>query len=116
MLRIYGLKKCDTCRKALQWLKAENIEHSFIDVRTDGVDRARLKHWITAIGAEKLINKSSTSWRRLGHAQKADLSPEAVCALTHDHITLVKRPVIENDKGYLSVGFKQDVQDALRAL
>ena len=114
-LTVYGLKNCDTCRKALKWLAAENIAHEFVDVRADGVTPASLKSWIEALGPDKLVNKSSTSWRQLDAAQKSDLSPEAVLGLVSDHITLVKRPVIEG-KGHLSVGFKSEVQDALKAL
>ncbi|MGC6472785.1 MAG: Spx/MgsR family RNA polymerase-binding regulatory protein [Parvibaculales bacterium] len=114
-LKVYGLKNCDTCRKALKWLAAENIVHDFIDVRADGVETATLKRWIEVLGPQQLVNKSSTSWRQLEDSQKADLSPDAVLALVSDHITLVKRPVIEGG-GHLSVGFKPDVQNALKAL
>lgn len=115
MLKIYGLKNCDTCRKALKWLATENISHDFVDVRVDGVGEATLQRWIDTLGPDKLVNKSSTSWRQLDEGQKADMSSAAVLTLVTQHITLVKRPVIEG-QGHLSVGFKADVQDALKAL
>jgi len=114
-LKVFGLKNCDTCRKALKWLTAENIAHEFVDVRADGVETATLKRWIEILGPQQLVNKSSTSWRQLDDGQKTDLSAPAVLALVSDHITLVKRPVIEG-AGHLSVGFKPDVQAALKAL
>ena len=116
MLRVYGLKNCDSCRKALKWLAAENIAHEFVDVRADGVSADQLKNWIENIGVEKLVNKSSTSWRQLDEADKQDLSPKAVLALLQAHITLVKRPVFDNGKGFVAVGFKADTQSALKGL
>ncbi|MGC6475856.1 MAG: Spx/MgsR family RNA polymerase-binding regulatory protein [Parvibaculales bacterium] len=116
MLRVYGLKNCDSCRKALKWLAAENIAHEFVDLRADGVSTDQLKNWISDIGVEKLVNKSSTSWRQLDEADKQDLSPKAVLVLLKTHITLVKRPVFDDGKGFLAVGFKADTQATLKGL
>ena len=65
MLKVYGLKNCDNCRKALNWLKSENIEHQFLDIRKDGFSEAELYRWLSVLGHEQLINRRGTSWRRL---------------------------------------------------
>ena len=63
MLKVYGLKNCDTCRKALNWLQSENIEHQFLDIRKDGFSEVELKRWLSVLGHEQLINRRGTSWR-----------------------------------------------------
>jgi len=94
MIRLYGIATCDTCRKARQWLKTAGIDHEWIDVRADGVDRERLEQWRRALGADALLNKRSKTWRDFDadERESAQANPVAVLA---DHPTLIKRPVLE---------------------
>ena len=73
MLSIWGLKTCDTCKKARKWLEEKGIEHSYQDVRADGVSSERLRSWSDKVGWEKLVNKSSTTWRGLADDLKTHL-------------------------------------------
>ncbi|SLN44270.1 putative reductase [Pseudoruegeria aquimaris] len=89
-MKLYGLKTCDTCRKALKDLKDAGVEVAFVDVRADGVPERDLARFLTAFG-ENLINRRSTTWRGLDEAARA----AAPLALLQAHPTLMKRPVIE---------------------
>ncbi|MEM9169906.1 MAG: Spx/MgsR family RNA polymerase-binding regulatory protein [Pseudomonadota bacterium] len=91
----YGLKTCDTCRKARKALDAAGVDYAYVDVRADGVSSADLKRWASAAGWEKLVNKNSTTWRGLDDGAKADLDEARALALLAAHPTLIKRPVIE---------------------
>ena len=103
-MRFFGLKSCDTCRKAIKALQAAGHDPQIIDVRADGVsdtDRAQ----IIAQFGDKAINRASTTWRGLTDAEKAG-DPNALLAA---HPTLMKRPVIAVD-GQWSIGWKADAQ------
>ena len=65
MITIYGIKNCDTCRKALKWLQAEGIEHRYHDFRADGLEAADVTRWVSAVGWETLLNRRGTTWRKL---------------------------------------------------
>ena len=111
-LKLYGLKNCDTCRKALKALGAAGRAHDFVDVRADGVSAEQIAGWAGAVGWEKLLNTKSTTWRGLSEAEKADVNEAKAVALMADHPTLLKRPVIEAD-GNVTVGWSADVQAGL---
>lgn len=106
-MHFYGLKTCDTCRKAEKALRAAGYEPKVVDVRADGVPGADLAAFLNRFG-EALVNRRSTTWRNLPEDQRA-LDP-AVLLTTHP--TLMKRPVIEHD-GQLYLGWGKDVQAAL---
>lgn len=116
MITVYGLKNCDTCRKALTWLKAEKIAHHFVDFKTDGVSKADVTRFVKAVGAEKLLNKASTTWRSLGDEVKGDapLTEAKAIALMVEHPALIKRPVFVGGATILS-GFKEPEMKALKA-
>ncbi|MGV8997968.1 MAG: arsenate reductase [Parvibaculaceae bacterium] len=114
MITVYGLKNCDTCRKALVWLKAEKIAHRFVDFKTDAPDRAEVARFAKAVGWEKLLNKASTTWRSLSDEVKADLNEAMAIALMVEHPALIKRPVFEGGTTILS-GFKEPEMKALKA-
>lgn len=101
---LYGLKNCDTCRKARQWLATAGIDHAFVDVREDGVDADRLADWVRAEGWQTLLNRRSRAWRELPEAEREGLDEARAIALMREHPTLIKRPVLELDTG-LVVGF-----------
>nr|WP_325253276.1 ArsC/Spx/MgsR family protein [Amylibacter sp.] len=104
-MKLYGLKTCDTCRKALKSLQAAGHEVSFIDVRADGVLAPELERFHGAFGAD-LLNTRSTTWRGLDEAARAS----EPLSLLRDHPTLMKRPVIDHD-GALTLGWGKDVQE-----
>lgn len=111
-LKLYGLKNCDTCRKALKALGAAGVEHTFVDVRADGVSAQQIAAWANAVGWEKLLNTKSTTWRGLGEAEKTEMDEAKAVALMSEHTTLIKRPVIEAN-GSVTVGWTADVQAGL---
>ncbi len=115
MITVYGLKNCDTCRKALKWLAAENIAHDFIDIRAETPDTKTIRGWIKAAGLETLVNKSSTTWRSLDQSQKDGLAEASATDLLGEHPTLIKRPVFVSGENVI-VGFKDAQKQALAAL
>jgi arsenate reductase len=98
----YGLKTCDTCRRALKELSAAGVDFEGVDVRADGVSADKLKGWTEKTDWQKLLNTRSTTWGGLDEADKADVTVEKAIALMAAHPTLIKRPVIEmNDALYV---------------
>lgn len=112
-LTVYGLKACDTCRKARKELDEAGVTHIFIDVRDDPVIAERIPVWLEGLGAQTLINKRSTTWRGLNEQERA-LAETAPAKLLVDHPTLMKRPVIEAD-GNTTVGWSREIADTLGA-
>ena len=118
MIVIYGLKNCDSCRKALKLVAAGGAAHRFHDLRADGLPPGRVQRWLAAVGWEALVNRRSTTWRGLPEPEKAALldgGAAAAVPLLEGHPTLIKRPVIEaGDK--LIVGLAPPQQAELAAL
>lgn len=104
MLTVYGIRQCDSCRKALKWLEAHGVEHQFHDLRADGLQRERVAAWLASPFAEVIVNRRSTTWRTLDDVEKA-AERAALEDLLLEHPTLVKRPVFERDGELLAVGF-----------
>jgi arsenate reductase len=103
-MRVYGLKNCDTCRKARRWLDENDIAHEFIDVRENTPALAEIRRWLTAAG-EALLNRRGTTWRQLDDADKARAEkPSELPKLLQEHPSLMKRPVVVNGDT-VSVGF-----------
>ena len=110
MLKVYGLKNCDTCRKAIKWLDENGINCVFFDVRKDGVDKALVEMWEEGVGWETLLNRRGTTWRGLADDDKDTIDRVHAINLMVAHPALIKRPVFDLD-GDISVGFK-DVDKA----
>ncbi|WP_428407885.1 arsenate reductase [Hyphococcus sp.] len=108
---LYGLKNCDTCKKAMKALDAAGESVEFHDVRADGVTKAQIAKWAKAAGWEKLLNKASTTWRGLDDSQKENVTEKKALALMAEYPTLIKRPIIENGPTQVFVGWSKDVQD-----
>ena len=106
-MQLYGLKTCDTTRKALKTLRTAGQEVTYIDVRSDGVPAEMLSWFLVAFG-DDLLNKRSTTWRGLSDSERA----EDAQALLLAHPTLMKRPVIHTDEDFY-LGWGKDVQAAL---
>ncbi|WP_220769703.1 ArsC family reductase [Shewanella sp. MBTL60-007] len=105
-LRLFGIKNCDTVRKARKWLEANQIEVAFHDFREDGLNTEQVEKWVAAIGWETLFNKRSTSFRNLTETEKSDLNEKKAIALMTLYPTLIKRPVLVANNQVL-VGFKE---------
>ena len=113
MLTIYGIRNCDTMKKARKWLDDHRVEYAFHDYKTAGIDRKRLEGWSHEVGWETLLNKAGTTFRKLPDADRAGLSERKAIALMLAQPSLIKRPVLEVG-GRLLVGFKPEVySDAL---
>ncbi|MEQ8710815.1 MAG: ArsC family reductase [Rhodospirillales bacterium] len=104
MLTIYGLKNCDTCRKARKWLDGKGAEYRFADLRADGFAREDLRRWVESAGWETLLNRRGTTWRGLDDSEKNISDPEAATALMAEHPALMKRPVFDFGSSVI-VGF-----------
>jgi Spx/MgsR family transcriptional regulator len=113
MLTVYGIKQCDTCRKALKWLSDNDIDFLFHDFRVDGLDRARVDAWLNSSIAPALVNRRSTTWRGLSELDR-DVAGDMLVNLLLANPTLIKRPVFEAP-GLLAVGFDPaTLEQALR--
>lgn len=111
-ITLYGIKNCDTVKKARIWLDAHQIDYRFHDFRVDGVSPALLKHFADQVGIDSLLNQRSTSWRQLDAALKVDLTAEKALQLMRDVPTLIKRPVLDDGKRCL-VGFNPELYASL---
>ena len=108
MVIIHGIKNCDTIKKALKWFEERGIEYHYHDFRKDGLERQLLERWIAKIGAEALLNKRGTTWRKLPESEKKNLAGEDVANLLLAYPAMIKRPVFDFGEG-CRVGFsKQD--------
>lgn len=111
-MKIYGIKSCDTCRKARKWLDEQGIDHQWIDLREDGFDENDLDRWLSARGPDALVNRRSTTWRQLPEGERPAMEAAAVRPVLIAHPTLIKRPVIEH-AGTVQVGFTAGVREGL---
>ncbi|TVS10653.1 MAG: arsenate reductase [Wenzhouxiangella sp.] len=112
-LTVYGIKNCDTCRKALKWLDGQGRAYRWHDLRGDGLSTARVTAWLDAVGADMLVNRRSTTWRGLDdEARRAAMDPNLAVGILLEHPTLIKRPVFESG-GSVAVGFNAAVRDNL---
>jgi arsenate reductase (glutaredoxin) len=107
MTTIYGIKACDTMKKARAWLDAHGVAYEFHDYKAVGIDRPRLEAWAGQVGWEVLLNRAGTTFRKLTDAQKADIDQAKAIDLMLSQPSMIKRPVLEAD-GKLLVGFKPE--------
>lgn len=95
MIIMYGIKNCDTIKKACQFLEKNNIEYEFKDFREDGLNPIQLRAWIKELGWDNLINKRSTTWRNLPDETKENMDETLAIVVAVDQPTIIKRPVLE---------------------
>ncbi|MRX28345.1 Spx/MgsR family RNA polymerase-binding regulatory protein [Kangiella sp. HZ709] len=107
MIKIYGIPNCDTVRKAVKWLEAQDIKHEFIDYRKNPLAKAEIESWDKAIGWEAFLNKRSTAWKPLEQSVKDTIDRETALSLMLDKVTLIKRPVLVKGKEVF-LGFKPE--------
>ena len=111
---VYILKSCDTCRKAVKWLEAENIKAEIFDIRTNGISEQTIAATIASLGWETVLNRRSTSWRALAEDEKQDIDAEKAMALIVENPTLMKRPLFVSGQNYV-VGFDKAAQEKLKS-
>ena len=107
MTTIFGIKNCDTMKKARAWLDAQGVAYDFHDYKTAGVDAATLHGWARMVGWEVLLNRAGTTFRALPDADKADIDEAKAIALMVANPSMIKRPVLVRGDAAL-VGFKPD--------
>ncbi len=110
---LYGIKNCDTMKKARAWLDAHAVAYEFHDYKTAGIDRATLERWIGAVGWEVLLNRAGTTFRKLPDKAKANLDAARAVKLMLGQPSMIKRPVLERGKTLL-VGFSPEKYSALK--
>lgn len=111
-ITIYGIKNCDTMKKAMKWLDGQGLDYHFHDYRKEGVPEARLRHWIEALGWETVINRRGTTWRKLDQATRDAMDAEGAVAQATANPSLIKRPILETGEA-LRAGFSEADWNAL---
>ncbi len=110
---VYGIKNCDTVKKALNALDSNNITYDFIDIKKCVPDTHTLQHWCDTVGEEALVNTRGTTWRQLSDADKHHAKQQPIPYI-QQMPTLMKRPIIVHDNGDITVGFTAQVQQKLQ--
>ena len=108
---LYGIKNCDTMKKARTWLDEHGVTYVFHDYKSAGIDRARLEAWIGQVGWEVLLNRAGTTFRKLSESERADIDEGKALKLMLAQPSMIKRPVLEKG-GKLVVGFKPESYQA----
>ncbi|MCV3736503.1 ArsC family reductase [Rhizobium sp. TRM96647] len=108
---IYGIKNCDTMKKARTWLDGRSISYRFHDYKAEGIDKGSLDRWIGALGWETVLNRAGATFRALPEADKTGLDAEKAAALMLAQPSMIKRPILDID-GRLLAGFKPDIYEA----
>ena len=105
-ITIYGIKNCDTMKKARAWLESHGVAYAFHDYKSAGIERERLERWCGKVGWEILLNRSGTTFRKLPDEDKQGLDSAKAMALMLKEPSMIKRPVLDLGGGKLLVGFK----------
>lgn len=114
-ITVYGIKNCDTIKKARAWLDQHGVTYQFHDYKTAGIDRARLAQWCKTLGWETVLNRAGTTFRKLPEAEQAALNADKAIELMMKQPSMIKRPLLDKD-GQLLIGFKpQTYERALLA-
>lgn len=107
MTTLYGIKNCDTIRKARRWLADNDIEYRFHDVRADGITRKDLQQWMKSLDWDKLLNRRGTTWRNLPAELRDNINKASATDVMLENPAIIKRPVLEHG-GRLYLGFSTD--------
>jgi arsenate reductase (glutaredoxin) len=111
MITIYGIKNCDTMKKARAWLDGKGVAYAFHDYKTAGIERARLEGWARKVGWETLLNRAGTTFRKLPDGEKQGLGETKAIGLMFGQPSMIKRPVLDLGSRLL-VGFDPAAYDA----
>ncbi len=112
MIQVYGIKNCDTVKKALSSLNSHHIKYEFIDLKHHIPDTHMLYHWCASVGVDSLINTRGTTWRQLSDVDKQSAKQNPIPYI-QQNISLMKRPIIIHTDGEVTVGFTAIVQNKL---
>ncbi len=107
MIVIYGIKNCDTMKKAFAWLEGHKVAYQFHDYKKEGIEKAQLEKWAKAVGWETLLNRAGTTFRKLPDNDKQGLNEKKAVGLMLAQPSMIKRPLIEKGSNLL-VGFKPE--------
>lgn len=107
MITLYGIKNCDSVKKARTWLDQQMIEYHFHDIRADDLTTAMVNHWIEQVGWETVLNKRGTTWRKLDTVVQENINPANIVQLLVNNPTLIKRPVLDAN-GIITIGFNSE--------
>ena len=107
MITLYGIKNCDTVKKARRWLEDHGVDYQFHDFRQDGIECIQISDWVEKCGWEAIVNKRSTTWRGLSDKDKNIKSNQQAIDLLLINPTLIKRPITVSNKTLL-IGFKEE--------
>ncbi len=108
---LYGIRNCDTMKKAWTWLDEHRVAYIFHDYKKQGIERSRLEAWVRLVGWEILLNRAGTTFRKLPEADRQDLDEGRAVELMLAQPSMIKRPVLEIE-GRLLVGFKPELYAA----
>jgi arsenate reductase (glutaredoxin) len=111
-ITIYGIRNCDTMKKAFTWLDGHGVAYDFHDYKKAGIDRATLEAWCQALGWEAVLNRAGTTFRKLPDSDRENLTEKKAVALMLAQPSMIKRPILETGKGKLLAGFKPEVYAA----
>ena len=112
-MTIYGIRNCDTMKKARAWLDAHDVAYDFHDYKVSGIDRAKLETWAKTVGWEVLLNRDGTTFRKLPDDAKQNLDERKAIKLMLEQPSMIKRPVLERGRTLL-VGFSEERYSAIR--
>jgi Spx/MgsR family transcriptional regulator len=105
---VYGIKNCNTVKRALEWLKKNRVKYEFHDYKSQGIAREKLKEWTTQVGWESLVNRKGMTWRQLdGKLQSSITNQTKAIALMQEKTSVIKRPLIEDKGKVLTLGFDE---------
>jgi Spx/MgsR family transcriptional regulator len=107
-LTIYGIKNCDTMKKARAWLDKQGVDYAFHDYKTAGIERGKLEAWVKKAGWETLLNRAGNTFKKLPDKDKSGVTEKKAIALMLAQPSMIKRPVLELGGGKLLVGFKPE--------
>jgi arsenate reductase len=110
---LYGIKNCDTVKKARKWLDANSVPYTFHDFRVDGIDKTLINNFLKQLDLESLINKRGTTWRKLSAQEKEIKNKNQTIALIIDNPTIIKRPVLDVNKT-LTLGFSEESYKSIK--
>lgn len=106
-IRVYGIKNCDTMKKAMNWLSDNAVAYEFIDYKKTGVAETHLPDWAARAGWEKLLNTRGLMWKKLSDEERANVDEAKALRLMAEYPSLIKRPVLDSGKQLL-VGFSPE--------
>lgn len=108
MITMFGIKNCDTIKKARKWLEAEGIEYQFHDYKKDGLSPEMLAGWVKDLGYEALVNKRGTTWRKLPDDVKDSIDEASAIEIMLENTSIIKRPLLSDDANNKLLGFKAE--------